>query len=516
MKILEKVSKFFEYVKKGMTYDIDDYEENFEMEEQKQKLEKEQKIRNEMPSLLEKLENLKKQLENEELTPFKRFILQIKLSALETKIDKRLAYLEIEDIKKFYTEAKENIQGEYNTTFEILNEEYEQIFDKKYDLERQIESLSGNIQERKRTYEQINKSTENRLNTYQYRVAPKHLEELEEVQKQLEEVIKEQEEQERKIRQVQEELENRQKEIDENKENELKKYNLIAIQWNSIKTLFNRIKNNVKEFWNNKKIEREAVKKAKEESKANVRKTMAESDTKENDEKMKKFKEQLKYYEVIEENRPQEENEQVVEENEIQEENEQVVEENEIQEENEQVVEENEIQEENEQVVEENVLQEENGQVVEENESQEETQEIEEKQEQIDENKEETVISPILEEFIEELSKREEAELGEVELDEFKGEFAQKILMGDNPYNEYERKIGVEQIELYLQGRDIRVPEEIDEKEIAEKQANIKGKEKASELMKERQERAKNGYKYENNNYVPIDTKGESDEEIGR
>ena len=490
MKILEKVSKFFEYVKKGMTYDIDDYEENFEMEEQKQKLEKEQKIRNEMPSLLEKLENLKKQLENEELTPFKRFILQIKLSALETKIDKRLAYLEIEDIKKFYTEAKENIQGEYNTTFEILNEEYEQIFDKKYDLERQIESLSGNIQERKRTYEQINKSTENRLNTYQYRVAPKHLEELEEVQKQLEEVIKEQEEQERKIRQVQEELENRQKEIDENKENELKKYNLIAIQWNSIKTLFNRIKNNVKEFWNNKKIEREAVKKAKEESKANVRKTMAESDTKENDEKMKKFKEQLKYYEVIEENRPQEENEQVVEENEI--------------------------QEENEQVVEENVLQEENGQVVEENESQEETQEIEEKQEQIDENKEETVISPILEEFIEELSKREEAELGEVELDEFKGEFAQKILMGDNPYNEYERKIGVEQIELYLQGRDIRVPEEIDEKEIAEKQANIKGKEKASELMKERQERAKNGYKYENNNYVPIDTKGESDEEIGR
>lgn len=248
-------------------------------------------------SLFEKLEELKTKLENEELTPLKRLLLQIQLSSIETKLDKQIAYLNIEDFKTKMQEAKNHRTQEYDAKLENINQDMDAIFDKKYEIERDIEILTKNIKEREASYQNINEATKKAKGTYEYHMNPDVLTQLEEKQKQLEEVLKQKEAKEGEITQLQQALKAKHTEIDQVKRDKLVKYNPAVIQWNTLKTFFARVKNNIKEWWGTRTLEKdakkEAIKQAKINSKAETRRKIAEIKKNENEAMVGRFREEL-------------------------------------------------------------------------------------------------------------------------------------------------------------------------------------------------------------------------------
>lgn len=319
MKETGKFRKFIGYIKENFSdvdIESDNYkiskkeEEKIEQEELKQKndkenLEKTEDIakNNQEKTLLEKLEMIKEQLENEELTPFKRFKLQIKLSAIETLLDKQLSYISIQQFKEECKARKVDISESYNRQLELMNEEYEEIFDKKYTLEREIEALSTNIEERKNAYKKINNNVKLLIknnkenNVYQYHVKPAILAELEEKQQQLEVIMNQKETKEEEMKKIQNELIEKQNQIDKNMKNQLVKYNSFTIGWNSIKNFFFRAKKDISEWMNNRKLEkeaqREAVRQAKINSKVEVRRKVTQIKNNENEAIVTNFRKEL-------------------------------------------------------------------------------------------------------------------------------------------------------------------------------------------------------------------------------
>ena len=293
MKVSDRVKKFVNFASENLENNINyENEEILEPKEQQtQKVEKKtriQKITNKTNSILEKIELLEEQLKSQELTPFKRFKIQIKLSILESKLDKQMAYMDIENFKKDCEKRKENISKSYNQQLEKINQEYEEMFDKEYELQRDIELLSNNIKERKITYSEINSNNQN-ANSYKYKMLPKVQTDLENKQKELEELADQKQAKYEEIKKIQEELMEEHTRIDEMKSKKLIKFNPIAINLNMFKAFCSRVKNNIVEWFKIGNLERkvskqavkEAAKKAKIESKEEVRKKIAEIKEKE-------------------------------------------------------------------------------------------------------------------------------------------------------------------------------------------------------------------------------------------
>lgn len=283
-------------VKKGIRFT----EKLEELKVQLEKFQKEISIeeRNEKRiSLLEKLEELKVQLENEELTPLKRLILQVKLSSVETKLEKQMAYLSIEEFKIKMQEYKDYRTQKCDEKLEHINQDMEAIFDKEYELEKDIAILTHNMKERETSYQSINNATQKAKGTYEYHINPNVFTQLLEKQKQLEEVMQQKEGKEEEIKQLQEELVARHTEIDQRKENILAKYNPAAIQWNTIKTFFERVKKDIKEWWSTRRLEKDsrkaAIARAKKESKEETRRKIAEIKRNENQAMVENFREEL-------------------------------------------------------------------------------------------------------------------------------------------------------------------------------------------------------------------------------
>lgn len=294
MKIPQKISNFVKNVKNNLATKLEEMPKFIKKEEKQTRVEK---INSKVSSLLEKLEFLKEQLENEELTPLKRLKLQVKLSNIESLLDKQLAYLDIEKFKDKCEQIKENKTKQYNEKLEELNVEYDEIFDKQYELERDIEKLLENIQERENAYKSINQNMPESENSYTYQVQPRVLTELEEKQKELEEVLNQKDKKQEQILELQDQIEEKYNSIDETMKNKLKKYSPMKIHWNTLKEFFSRAKNNVIEWFSTKKLEKEAqkeaVKKAKQESKAEVRRKVAEIKSNENQTRVNDFKERF-------------------------------------------------------------------------------------------------------------------------------------------------------------------------------------------------------------------------------
>ena len=383
------------------------------------------------------------QLENEELTPWRRLILQIKFSRIQTKLDEKITYLDVLDFEKQCKELKRD------TIINVVNEledgcrEYREMADEQYKIETQIEQLMNNIKEIKKDAN----------NTYKYQTKPENIVTIEEANKQLEDIMNKKEEKEQQIREIYEEGHQRYNQIDKTMNKKIMKYNPIVLKWNAIKTFFGHIAENVADWWQNKKIEKDAQKglskEEKKNSKMEIRRSTANMRNAENETIVENFRTRLRYDTI--QNEPEEN------------------------------------------------LQEKLGEPQEELE-QEELQEIgqEVEQEELQENVEqETTMNPVLQLYIEESAKEG--------FDETKF-FDKHAWSQDTTYTLGQIETGMEEIEHYKEEHK----EEIRKRKIQE---YFEKQEALRQELKEKRARLKGEkFEYKNNNYVPIENEMQKEE----
>ena len=132
--------------------DMENEDENIEEFDYGEEISDKEKIELNIKILYDALVEIKEKLDNVKLSPFKRFVLQLKLDLLETKLDKQFAKLYIEKYKDAIEDRIERDTADNIKKLEEKQDEMDEIFDRKDKIEKEILALSSNITDKEKTY----------------------------------------------------------------------------------------------------------------------------------------------------------------------------------------------------------------------------------------------------------------------------------------------------------------------------------------------------------------------------
>ena len=273
-------------------------------------------INDKVSDLYEKLVEIQEKLENDiaNLSPIKRLLLQTKLSIIETELNRQLAKLELIDAQEIYKDKKEERYIKHNEELELEQQEYDEILDRKYQLERQIERISKQVKYREKEYEEINNAGSNgkkikspiqakkdtNKDIYKFSVdksksdivKPEILQELEQKQQELEEIKQEQETKKNSIIEFKKEFEKQENDYDKQVSEVLAEYKPTL--WRTIKFAAFKIKQNFREWRDNSKLEKQQIKEAKIKAREDIRNQNRKRNIKLLKQRIKLIKEWLK------------------------------------------------------------------------------------------------------------------------------------------------------------------------------------------------------------------------------
>lgn len=261
---------------------------------------KEEAQKKELSKLYSKLEELQEKLSNEELSPMKRFLIENKLSIIETRLERQLAKMEIKDYKKEYEANKDEMKEIHNEDLRKKQEELDDIFEKIEEQERLIEQKTAEMKNRDIDYKEINNvgktiiPRKNTRNTYQFTTNKKVSDILQKQQEKLEELKDKKDLKKEEIINFRKEFIEDEKIMDSEFQQQLKEYKPSI--WQSFKKAFSRISSNFADWRKNSKQEKEIVKNAKNEARTNARMGQNIENTAKNRGKMKEFKDRVNYY----------------------------------------------------------------------------------------------------------------------------------------------------------------------------------------------------------------------------
>lgn len=296
--------------------EIEEVEEVEENKESDKEISRISIINNKTSDLYEKLVEIQEKLQNEELSPIKRLLIQTKLSIIETQLNRQLAKLQLIEAENIYKDRKGERYLKHNEDLEVEQQEYDMILDRKYFLEREIEEISTEVKNREKEYEEINNSgnaNKNFVNPIQakkdkdkniYRfsvdnsksniVKPESLKQLEEKQEELEAIKQEQEDKKNHIINLKNEFEEQEKEFDTQVSEVLTEYKPTL--WRTIKFAAFKIRQNFREWRDNSKLEKQQIKEAQQKAREEVRKESSQRKNKSNERISNDLKEQFERY----------------------------------------------------------------------------------------------------------------------------------------------------------------------------------------------------------------------------
>lgn len=240
-----------------------------------EKIEKED-IKQGLSNLYKQLNELQEKIVNEKLSPIKRFLIETKISIIETRIENKLAKLERIELKEIFKKHKDEISQMYNKQLQEKQDELDTIFDEIEAEERMLEQNVSQARRREKDYKDINNVGKTKIkekskeDTYKFTSNKKVDEnELKQQQEKLEELNNKKDAMKEQIIEFKKQFIEYEKGLYKDNKRQLKKYKPSI--WKSIKSAFKRIHKNFIDWRENSKQEKEAIKEAKKKAIENIR-----------------------------------------------------------------------------------------------------------------------------------------------------------------------------------------------------------------------------------------------------
>lgn len=273
--------------------EYDDYEEENEEEYDYDEVETKAPFSKKTTKLCSKLEKLKSKLENDELTPFKRFVIENKLSIIETKLEKQLSKLKIQELEDKYADDVDTRNAEYIEQLKLKNDEINELFNQIEEQERIIEQKTSNVRNRSEEFDQVNKLLQKQAKRdyrepYQFGTPEKIKAGIEEEEAKLEKLRNQKDLKLRDVEDFIEEYDNNEDKFYEESAKQIKEYRPSI--WKSLKSAFSKIGENFRNWRKNSKAEKQAVKEAKRNAIKEARGQQAESSVETIDKRNEAFK----------------------------------------------------------------------------------------------------------------------------------------------------------------------------------------------------------------------------------
>ena len=282
MKVHQKIKKFISGIKETK-FDL-----TMAIQEKKRARELKRSLKS--TKLKEALLEIKNKLDNKELSPFKRMLLQLKMDMISTKLDRQLAKIELQEFKQQIENIKQENYDNYLEKLAPAYYEYQDLMDKNFELENQIEDNLDNVQP-------FPIGVADGKSTKTYVAEPQTINTLDNKQQQLEEVARQADEKWAEIIAMRDNFNEMQRQADKVKNQKLMKYNPIVMTFGTIKTFLQRAGKTIKEWFAIQKTEKEAGKEAqriaREESNARIRAQVAEIKNHENEAIVNSFRKDL-------------------------------------------------------------------------------------------------------------------------------------------------------------------------------------------------------------------------------